>query len=136
MTSYDDAYLSIDKRHKHHQRLNKTLYRPVKNLFLNCYKSTLECLDKASCIFSFYFKLHSLPYFINYFIKLCVCVSYSFRSLLLQVIDFPRGKVAFTPEMRSTSESPAERAHYYCALNDNGQLIMTGKFKKVLHLYK
>ncbi|KAF3942598.1 hypothetical protein CMV_030759, partial [Castanea mollissima] len=47
------------------------------------------------------------------------------------VLDFPGGKVAFTPEMRFISESPVERVHCYRVLNDNGQVIMSSKFKQV-----
>jgi hypothetical protein len=65
----------------------------------------------------------------------CVCLSYSFRSLSLQVLDFPGGKVAFTPEMRFISGSPVERAHCYRVLDENGQLTMSSKFKQVFHLY-
>ncbi|XP_050241674.1 2-oxoisovalerate dehydrogenase subunit alpha 2, mitochondrial-like [Quercus robur] len=48
-----------------------------------------------------------------------------------QVLDFPGGKVAFTPEMRFISESPVERVHCYRVLDDNGQVIMSSKFKQV-----
>uniref|UniRef100_A0A2N9EKM7 3-methyl-2-oxobutanoate dehydrogenase (2-methylpropanoyl-transferring) n=1 Tax=Fagus sylvatica TaxID=28930 RepID=A0A2N9EKM7_FAGSY len=48
-----------------------------------------------------------------------------------QVLDFPGGKVAFTPEMRFISGSPVERAHCYRVLDENGQLTMSSKFKQV-----
>lgn len=48
-----------------------------------------------------------------------------------QVLDFPGGKVAFTTEMRFISESPAERAHCYQVLDNDGQLIICSKFKEV-----
>lgn len=42
-----------------------------------------------------------------------------------QVLDFPGGKVRFSPELRFISESPEERAHCYRVLDDDG-LIITG----------
>ncbi|KAL5555470.1 hypothetical protein UlMin_037706 [Ulmus minor] len=41
-----------------------------------------------------------------------------------QVLDFPGGKVKFSPEMRFVSENPEERIHCYRVLDDNGQIII------------
>ncbi|KAG7982929.1 hypothetical protein I3843_04G078100 [Carya illinoinensis] len=49
----------------------------------------------------------------------------------IEILDFPGGKVAFTSEMRFISESPVERAHCYRVLDNDGQLILRSKFKKV-----
>ncbi|EEF46052.1 2-oxoisovalerate dehydrogenase, putative [Ricinus communis] len=43
-----------------------------------------------------------------------------------KILDFPVGKIAFTPEMRFISESPEERIPCYRVLDDNGQLIEDG----------
>ncbi|KAJ9177822.1 hypothetical protein P3X46_012994 [Hevea brasiliensis] len=45
-----------------------------------------------------------------------------------QVLDFPGGKVAFTPEMKFLSESLKERIPCYRVLDDNGQLIEDSNF--------
>uniref|UniRef100_A0A2N9J810 3-methyl-2-oxobutanoate dehydrogenase (2-methylpropanoyl-transferring) n=1 Tax=Fagus sylvatica TaxID=28930 RepID=A0A2N9J810_FAGSY len=41
-----------------------------------------------------------------------------------KVLDFPGGKVRFSPKMRFISESPEERTPCYRVLDDNGQLIL------------
>ncbi|XP_059433265.1 2-oxoisovalerate dehydrogenase subunit alpha 2, mitochondrial-like [Corylus avellana] len=41
-----------------------------------------------------------------------------------KILDFPGGKVSFTPEMRFISESPEERTRCYRVLDDEGQLII------------
>ncbi|KAI9164685.1 hypothetical protein LWI28_000288 [Acer negundo] len=48
-----------------------------------------------------------------------------------QVLDFPGGKVAFTPEMKFISESSEERVPCYRVLDDNGQLITSSSFVQV-----
>ncbi|KAB1210551.1 2-oxoisovalerate dehydrogenase subunit alpha 2, mitochondrial [Morella rubra] len=48
-----------------------------------------------------------------------------------KVLDFPGGKVRFTPEMKFISESPEERAHCYRILDEEGQLIMGSNFVQV-----
>lgn len=45
--------------------------------------------------------------------------------IALQVLDFPGGKVRFSPELSFISESHEERAHCYRVLDDDG-LIITG----------
>ncbi|OAY36110.1 2-oxoisovalerate dehydrogenase subunit alpha 2, mitochondrial [Manihot esculenta] len=45
-----------------------------------------------------------------------------------KVLDFPGGKVAFTPEMKFLSESPKERIPCYRVLDDNGQLLEHSNF--------
>ncbi|KAL5752169.1 hypothetical protein ACOSQ2_022676 [Xanthoceras sorbifolium] len=48
-----------------------------------------------------------------------------------QVLDFPGGKVAFTPKMRFISESSEERVPCYRVLDDNGQPITGNSFVQV-----
>ncbi|XP_010497496.1 PREDICTED: 2-oxoisovalerate dehydrogenase subunit alpha 2, mitochondrial-like, partial [Camelina sativa] len=48
-----------------------------------------------------------------------------------QVMDFPGGKVAFTPEIKFISESSKERVPCYRVLDDNGQLITNSHFVQV-----
>ncbi|KAJ4715352.1 2-oxoisovalerate dehydrogenase subunit alpha 2, mitochondrial-like [Melia azedarach] len=48
-----------------------------------------------------------------------------------QFLDFPGGKVAFTPEMRFISESSDERIPCYRVLDDNGQPIFGSSFVEV-----
>lgn len=52
-------------------------------------------------------------------------------TLNVQVMDFPGGKVAFTPEIRFISESNSERVPCYRVLDDNGQLITNSQFVQV-----
>ncbi|KAL3721428.1 hypothetical protein ACJRO7_033858 [Eucalyptus globulus] len=46
-------------------------------------------------------------------------------------MDFPGGKVAFTPKMSFISESPEERAHCYRVLDEDGQPLVHGSFVQV-----
>ncbi|EXB40956.1 2-oxoisovalerate dehydrogenase subunit alpha [Morus notabilis] len=48
-----------------------------------------------------------------------------------QVLDFPGGKVKFSPEMRFIAESPVERVHCYRVLDDNGQIISGSNYVQV-----
>ncbi|PON81550.1 Dehydrogenase, E1 component [Trema orientale] len=48
-----------------------------------------------------------------------------------QVLDFPGGKVTFSPELRFISESPEERVHCYRVLDDNGQIITGSTYVQV-----
>ncbi|KAG2716221.1 hypothetical protein I3760_03G113300 [Carya illinoinensis] len=48
-----------------------------------------------------------------------------------KVLDFPGGKVSFTPEMRFISESPEERTRCYRVLDEEGQLIIGNNFVQV-----
>ncbi|XP_012459743.1 2-oxoisovalerate dehydrogenase subunit alpha 2, mitochondrial [Gossypium raimondii] len=48
-----------------------------------------------------------------------------------QVLDFPGGKVVFSPEMRFLSESPSVYSQCYRVLDDNGQLISHSNFVTV-----
>ncbi|KAL0709266.1 hypothetical protein Bca4012_016244 [Brassica carinata] len=48
-----------------------------------------------------------------------------------QVMDFPGGKVAFTPEIRFISESNEERVPCYRVLDDNGQQLTNSRFVPV-----
>jgi len=52
-------------------------------------------------------------------------------TLNVQVMDFPGGKVAFTPEIQFISESDKERVPCYRVLDDNGQLITNSQFVQV-----
>ncbi|KAF7846906.1 hypothetical protein BT93_L3604 [Corymbia citriodora subsp. variegata] len=46
-------------------------------------------------------------------------------------MDFPGGKVAFTPKMSFISESPEERAHCYRVLDEDGQPLAHSSFIQV-----
>ncbi|GMI86684.1 hypothetical protein like AT5G09300 [Hibiscus trionum] len=48
-----------------------------------------------------------------------------------QELDFPGGKVVFSPEMRFLSESPCVYNQCYRVLDDNGQLICNSNFVEV-----
>ncbi|KAK2656189.1 hypothetical protein Ddye_009241 [Dipteronia dyeriana] len=48
-----------------------------------------------------------------------------------QALDFPGGKVAFTPEMMFISESSEQRVPCFRVLDDNGQLITGSSFVQV-----
>ncbi|MBA0571713.1 hypothetical protein Golob_002088, partial [Gossypium lobatum] len=48
-----------------------------------------------------------------------------------KVLDFPGGKVIFSPEMRFLSESPSVYSQCYRVLDDNGQLISHSNFVPV-----
>ncbi|PPD70066.1 hypothetical protein GOBAR_DD33052 [Gossypium barbadense] len=48
-----------------------------------------------------------------------------------KVLDFPGGKVVFSPEMRFLSESPSVYSQCYRVLDDNGQLISHSNFVPV-----
>ncbi|KAG6660663.1 2-oxoisovalerate dehydrogenase subunit alpha 2, mitochondrial-like isoform X4 [Carya illinoinensis] len=48
-----------------------------------------------------------------------------------KVLDFPGGKVSFTPEMRFIPESPEERTRCYRVLDGEGQLIIGNNFVQV-----
>ncbi|XP_038706947.1 2-oxoisovalerate dehydrogenase subunit alpha 2, mitochondrial-like isoform X2 [Tripterygium wilfordii] len=62
---------------------------------------------------------------------LCICSARRFQSTDTKFLDFPGGKVPFTPEMRFISESAEERIPCYRVLDDNSQLIMHGNFGQV-----
>lgn len=51
---------------------------------------------------------------------------------LLQVLNFPGGKVKFTPEMEFVSPSSTERIRCYRVLDDNGQPITNHNFVQVV----
>ncbi|KAM3702678.1 hypothetical protein ACB098_04G042500 [Castanea mollissima] len=48
-----------------------------------------------------------------------------------KVLDFPGGKVRFSPKMTYISESPEERTQCYRVLDDNGQLILGSNLVQV-----
>ncbi|XP_075660636.1 2-oxoisovalerate dehydrogenase subunit alpha 2, mitochondrial isoform X2 [Castanea sativa] len=48
-----------------------------------------------------------------------------------KVLDFPGGKVRFSPKMTFISESPEERTQCYRVLDDNGQLILGSNLVQV-----
>lgn len=48
-----------------------------------------------------------------------------------QIMDFPGGKVTFSPDLRFISESAQERAHCYQVLDDNGNPIMDSNYEQV-----
>ncbi|XP_021899858.1 2-oxoisovalerate dehydrogenase subunit alpha 2, mitochondrial [Carica papaya] len=48
-----------------------------------------------------------------------------------QALDFPGGKVVFTPDMSFIPESPEERAHCYRVLDENGQPVKHSNFVPV-----
>ncbi|KAF3440606.1 hypothetical protein FNV43_RR18890 [Rhamnella rubrinervis] len=48
-----------------------------------------------------------------------------------QVMDFPGGKVRFSPEMKFISESPEERVHCYQVLDENGKPITGSNYIQV-----
>ena len=48
-----------------------------------------------------------------------------------QAMDFPGGKVGFSPEMRFISGSPQERVHCYRVLDDNGNIISGSDYVQV-----
>lgn len=50
---------------------------------------------------------------------------------MFQVMDYPGGKVAFTPEIQFISESNKERVPCYRVLDDNGQQITNSQFVQV-----
>ncbi|KAG8501715.1 hypothetical protein CXB51_003891 [Gossypium anomalum] len=49
----------------------------------------------------------------------------------VSVLDFPGGKIVFSPEMRFLSESPSVYSQCYRVLDDNGQLISHSNFVPV-----
>ncbi|XP_062096228.1 2-oxoisovalerate dehydrogenase subunit alpha 2, mitochondrial-like [Humulus lupulus] len=48
-----------------------------------------------------------------------------------QALDFPGGKVTFSPELKFISESPEERVHCYRVLDNNGQIISGSTYVQV-----
>ncbi|XP_050205657.1 2-oxoisovalerate dehydrogenase subunit alpha 2, mitochondrial-like [Mercurialis annua] len=70
----------------------------------------------------------AIPDAANYINKRCRRFESTKAHSYQKILDFPGGKVAFTPQMSFLSESLEERIPCYRVLDDNGQLINDSSF--------